>query len=245
MTIPREHIEFVCPSEVETRPLRLSIADEPVQGKPYSGDAEAGNGAVRLELPQGWRGGGGQADNAFELVVLDGALEVDGKALDQYGYMSVAAGDTIPALSATQETVLFLDYISDVTDTAFIPWDDSGFGVRKQIGPDPAPGLTSKIVRGTSEGARAFFLKIPPGWAEKRTEWHDCSEAAIRLEGSVYSSRANDGKGGTMTRHCYFWRPPRLLHSPMHSDEGAFSFLSVDGLLINHFVEDEGLPPEE
>jgi hypothetical protein len=177
--------------------------------------------------------------------VLDGAVEVDGKLLDQYGYMSVAAGERCPVLACAEPTFVFVDYIADVTDNAFLPWNDEGFGVRKSIGPSPAPGLTSKIVRGAPETARAFFLRIPPGWREDRTEWHDCAEAAIRLEGSVWSSRANDGKGGTMTRHCYFWRPPRKLHSPMGSSEGAFSFLTVDGLLVNHFVEEEGLPPEE
>jgi hypothetical protein len=107
----------------------------------------------------------------------------------------------------------------------------------------PAPGLTAKLLRGSRDGPRSFLLRIPPGWREDRTEWHDCAEASIRLEGSVYSSRANDGAGGLMSRHCYFWRPKHILHSPMHSDEGAFSFLTVDGELINHYVEDEGLPP--
>ncbi len=55
--------------------------------------------------------------------------------------------------------------------------------------------------------------------------------------------RANGGAGGTMRRHCYFWRPRRVLHSPMGSDEGAMSWVYVDGRLVNHFVEEEGAPP--
>lgn len=51
--IVRDHVEFVCPGQVEARPLRLPLTADPIHGKPRSGDAEAGNGAVLLELPAG------------------------------------------------------------------------------------------------------------------------------------------------------------------------------------------------
>jgi hypothetical protein len=34
----------------------------------------------------------------------------------------------------------------------------------------------------------------------------------------------------------------RVLHSPMGSDEGALMYVTVDGDLVNHYVEVEGLP---
>ena len=63
------------------------------------------------------------------------------------------------------------------------------------------------------------------------------------LDGDLWHDRANGGAGGTMTKHCYFWRPPFVLHSPMGTSAGVSMFMTTDGPLVNHYVEDEGLRP--
>ena len=242
--IEREHVEFVCPTQIEVAPLQLAFASAPIPARRLVGAPEEGNGAVIIDAPAGWTAGGARCEHAFELLVLDGEIEVDGRRLGQYGYLSTPAGARCPALVAPADARLFVDFIADVTESALIEWDEEGWRERPDDGnPAPAPGLMHRMLRGTHEGPRAFLLRIPPGWREERTEWHDCAEASIRLEGSLYSERFNDGAGGLMTRHCYFWRPKHGLHSPMRSDEGAFSMITVDGHLVNHYVEDEGLPP--
>jgi hypothetical protein len=198
----RDLVEFVCPDEVEPRPLRVAFADEPVQGKPLAGDVEAGNGAALLQLPAGWHDGGRPTDRAFELVVLEGTLVVDGSPLAAHGYLSVAAGDRCPRLMSAEGGLVWVDVIADVTETKVVPPSEEGWTDRGALVPGPPPGLTRKPIRGERDTARGFFIRIPADWREERTEWHDCAEACLVIEGDLWHVRANGGQGGTMRRHC-------------------------------------------
>lgn len=236
--ITRPHIEFVCPEAIEPRSLSAPFADEPLVGRPLVGDLAAGDGAALVELPQGWRGAA-QAHWPYELIIVEGSLDVDGDPLGRYGYVSAVPGEPQPALRACEPTLVFVDALKDVTAKSVQPFSEDGFTASKM------PGLTRKIVRGTEDGARGWFLRIPPGWNQQLTEWHDCAEAAFHLEGELWHVRANDGAGGTMGRLCYFWRPRYILHSPMGSETGVLSWVYVDGQLISHFVEHGEEPPVE
>jgi hypothetical protein len=239
--VERELIEFVCPDEVAPRPLRVPFADEPLPGRPLAGAVEAGNGAALIALPAGWRGGR-TSGHAFELVVLEGALDVAGDALPAGGYLSVAAGERCPPLACGDGGLAWVDAIADVTETKVVPPSDEGWSDRALV-PGPPPGLTRRMIRGELDTARGFFLRIPAGWREERTEWHDCAEACLVIEGDLWHVRAKGGAGGTMRRHCYFWRPKHVLHSPMGSHDGAFMYISVDGQLVNHYLERGETPP--
>jgi len=236
--IDRPHVEFVCPQAIEPAPLLLPFAAGPVQARVLVGNPEAGDGAALVELPAGWRSAP-VTSSPFELLLLDGDLRADGVELGRHGYVSAVPGEPVPALEARSDSLVFVDAIADVDRAAVIPHSEDGWTA------GGLPGLTRKILRGDVDGARGFLLRIPAGWSEQRTEWHDVAEAALQLEGDLWHVRANGGAGGTMRRHCYFWRPPRVLHSPMGSDEGAMSWVYVDGRLVNHFVEEEGGPPPD
>jgi len=236
--IDRPHVEFVCPEAVEAAMLALPFSPQPVRCRALVGSVAAGDGAALVELPSGWRSAP-TTSSPFELLVLDGDLRAEGAALGRHGYVSAVPGETMPALEAGGDALVFVDAIADVDRAAVIPYAEEGWTA------GGLPGLTRKILRGDVDGARGFLLRIPAGWSEQRTEWHDVAEAALQLEGDLWHVRANGGAGGTMRRHCYFWRPPRVLHSPMGSDEGAMSWVYVDGRLVNHFVEEEGEPPIE
>lgn len=239
--VERALVEFVCPGEIEPRPLATALGAEPVPGRPLAGDFEGGNGVALLDLPAGWRGGG-DVERAFELIVLDGALTVDGEPLPRFGYLSVPAGGAVE-LAADAPATVWIDVTTDVEERRVVPdleegWDTSG---RLQLVPGPPPGLVRKMIRGEMSGARGFFLRVPADWEETRTEWHDCAEACVVLEGDLWHVRANGGAGGVMRPGCYFWRPAGVLHSPMGSDTGATLYITVDGELVNHYEE---TPPE-
>jgi hypothetical protein len=232
----RTLVEFVCPEALTPVPLALPFSPVPLSARVLVGRPQDGDGAALVELPAGWRSLE-QTPVRFELIVLEGELRAGSDALGRYGYASAVPGAPVPPLRAVEPVLAFVDAIGDVERAAVIPASEEGWTAGN------LPGLTRKMIRGELDGARGFFLRIPAGWSEQRTEWHDCAEAALQLEGDLWHVRANGGAGGTMRRHCYFWRPPRVLHSPMGSDGGSMAWVYVDGRLVNHYVEDEGGPP--
>ncbi len=235
--IDRPHVEFVSAETIKAAPVAPPFSSERVSARALVGDIEEGNGAALLELPAGWRSHETTA-SPFELIVLEGELHAGDVALGRYGYVSAVPGEAMPELAAVGgDCLVFVDAIADVDRACVVPYSEDGWTA------GGLPGLTRKIIRGDVDGARGFFLRIPPGWSEHRTEWHDCAEAAFHFEGDLWHVRANGGAGGTMRENSYFWRPPCVLHSPMGSDGGAMSWVYVDGRLVNHFVEEEGEPP--
>jgi hypothetical protein len=234
--IDRPHVEFVCPDAVAPAPLALPFCADPVRARVLVGSPAAGNGAALVQLPAAWRSLA-TTTSPVELIVLEGTLLAGDATLGRYGYVSAVPGEPMPVLEARGESLVFVDVIADVERASVVPYSEEGWTA------GGLPGLRRKIVRGDVDGARGFFLRIPAGWSEQRTEWHDCAEAALQLEGDLWHVRANGGAGGTMRRHCYFWRPRRVPHSPMGSDDGAMSWVYVDDRLVNHYVEEEGEPP--
>ena len=240
---PRPLIEFVCPERLASRSLVTPLATDPVDVKVLAGDVRAGDGAVLVELPAGWHGSRqAAADVGFELVVLEGELTAGGTRLPPESYLAVPGGGSSTELTCTVDTTAFLDVSAQVEERRVVPASVSGWSAPRV--PGPAPGLVHKLLRGDPlTGPSAFLLRVPPGWSERRTEWHECSEQCVVLDGDLWHDRANGGAGGTMTRHCYFWRPPFVLHSPMGTTSGASMFMTTGGSLVNHYVEVEGLPP--
>jgi hypothetical protein len=238
--IDRPLVEFVCAETLTWEPLTLPFGSQPVRGKRLVGDVTA-NGAAVIELPEGWRSDA-PASAPFELIVLEGAVDAGGVHLDRHGYLSATAGDDVELSTPRGPVLAFVDVNGDVTEAQRRPFSEEGW---TPGGLGQMPGLTRCIVRGTVDTARGFFLRVPANWSEQRTEWHDCAEAAFVLDGELWHTRANGGAGGTMRRHCYFWRPRHVFHSPMGTDAGTLFWVYVDGRLVNHFVEAGELPPGE
>lgn len=234
VVVDRPHVEFVCPEALSAQPMSLPFSAADLSTRVLVGDPAAGNGAALVTLPAGWRS---QATaSSFELIVLEGALQAQDVLLTRHGYLSAVPGE-MPTLHALRPTLAFVDAISDVRETRILPMDEDGWR------DTPLPLLTRRPTRGDLGEPCGFFLRVPAGWSMDMTEWHECAEAAIVLDGDLWHVRANNGAGGTMRRHCYFWRPPYELHSPMGSVDGTLLWVYVDGPLVNHFVEVEGGPP--
>lgn len=243
----RDLVEFVSPQDVEPRRLALPAPFGAVSGRPLAGSPESGDGAVLVDLPADWRGGGdsvGSVPYAFELIVLDGELAADGAELGRHGYVGVPEGAHSPRLAVGSGPArVWIDFSADVTEPLVVPASEDGWTSGGGLVPGPPPGLTRKPIRGSFGVPCGFFLRVPAGWQEERTEWHDCAEAALCLDGDLWNVRANGGAGGTMLRGSYFWRPRHVLHGPMGSSEGCELYISVDGDLVNHYLHTDGPPP--
>jgi hypothetical protein len=241
--IPRPLVEFVCPERLCSSSQVTPVSLDPVEVKILSGDVDAGDAAILIELPEGWRGRSPNLVSAgFELVVLEGELSNGTTRLLPESYVSVPADGRGLDLSCSMATLAFLDLSAHVREERIVPASAWGWSAPRV--PGPRPGLIHKLVRGDPlTGPSAFLLRVPAGWSEMRTEWHECAEQCVILDGDLWHDRANGGAGGTMTKHCYFWRPPFVLHSPMGTTHGASMFITTDGALVNHYLEEEGLPP--
>jgi hypothetical protein len=240
--VSRPLVEFVCAETLASSPLVTPLSPDPVSAKVLAGDVEAGDGAVLVDLPGGWRGRPREGQIGFELVVLEGEFLVEANTLGPESYVALPSDSGSIPLSCSVPTRVFLDVSQRVGEQQVLPASDSGWSPPRV--PGPPPGLVHKLLRGDPlAGPSAFLLRVPPGWSEMRTEWHECSEQCLVLDGDLWHDRANEGTGGTMTKHCYFWRPPLILHSPMGTTSGVSMFMTTDGPLVNHYVEEEGPPP--
>lgn len=238
--IDRELVEFCRAEELSWQSLALPLGA--LDGKVLSGRPAAGDGAALVWLSAGWRAPAGAVQHGFELVVLEGALQSGATDLPAESYVCAAAGEPLPALSTAAGALVFVDLSVQAAPGRIVPASEGEWQTPSIPGPEP--GLVYKVLRGDPEtGPFAFLLRVPPGHRELRTEWHDCAEQCFVLDGDLWHDRANGGAGGTMLRHSYFWRPPHVLHSPMGSNGGVSMYMTVDGKLVNHYVEVEGPPP--
>ena len=226
--------------DLAAAPPALPFCAEAVSARVLVGNpAAGGDGAALVELPAGWRSLEATA-SPFELIVLEGELLAGEHALGRHGYVSAVPGEAVPALGADWPALGSSSTPSPTSSARpCVPDDEDGWTAGN------LPGLRRRMIRGDLDGARGFFLRIPAGWerAAQPSTASTAPEAALQLDGDLWHVRANGGAGGTMRRHCYFWRPRHVLHSPMGSDEGSMAWVYVDGRLVNHYVEEEGGPP--
>ena len=98
----------------------------------------------------------------------------------------------------------------------------------------PVPGIVVKVLR-TDEitGGMTLYMKIPPGWAEPRAEHHDCIEESFKLSGDIWI--VEDGREQILRAGDYFYRPPRIKHGPMRTEQGTSSLIRFSATVENHY----------
>jgi hypothetical protein len=100
--------------------------------------------------------------------------------------------------------------------------------------PRPPPGLFSKTLRHDDRtGERVFLTACVRRYDHPLSEYHDCGEESFRIAGDMRM-----GTSGLLTAGSYYWRPPYVTHGPFYSRSGSLSFMTVDGPLVNHHVDD-------
>jgi hypothetical protein len=90
------------------------------------------------------------------------------------------------------------------------------------------PGPTLKLLRQDPvTGAMTFMTHLPPNWYDPELDWHPSSEEGYIIAGEVV---LNDRR---LTRGCYLYRPPGILHGPAGSphDLGATIIQRTSGPL--------------
>lgn len=207
-----------------------------VEVKTLSRDREGGAASLILRYPAGWRRTGPEHLHADEeFLVLDGALELNGRRYGDKAYAHLPAGYTRHD-TASPEGATVLTFFSarpqtfagdgagcdearlvEHLDAMHVPYTGNfhaefppGAG-RKMLYEDPETGDQSWIL-GT----------LPMRWAE-RAETHPVVEEMYLLAGEVHGNR------GVMRPGAYFWRPPGEPHGPYGSLTGNLYFFRTKG----------------
>jgi hypothetical protein len=196
-----------------------------------------------LELPAGYRRGPGCLPAGSELLVLSGTLRI-GDALRAAHFYEYTPGNGAQQRLTVEEaaTVLLRSAAEPVfeplggeaelpgriaLETNRIPWGRSTV-------PGPPPALFSKTLRHDPEtGERVFLSATVRRYEYDCVEFHDCCEEAFQISGDM-----RIGTSGLMTPGSYFWRPPYISHGPFYSRSGMVALMTIDGPLVNHYVDD-------
>lgn len=249
----REHVEFIQAQALSWRGGYLDGAREDVEVKVLSEDGESGACSILIRYPEGWSLDGARHTTVDEeFMVLDGALEINGRTYDLDCYADLPAGFEWASASAPGGAVVlaFFDARPNTgsgaapegtydapggtvfADTHDMPWHCEGM--------DPAYGeigLRWKILRHDEAAKDATFLVMTPpqfhpeAWKGPQ-ETHDCVEEMYLIGGDFLSNV------GVMRGGAYFWRPPGILHGPYGSRAGNLTLIrTLGGDLENNWSE--------
>jgi hypothetical protein len=246
----RGHVEIVHESEIASEEMSAAGWPPGARLQTLSLDDETGALTGLLSLPAGYRRGRGSLVCASEFFVLSGTMRCgeDVRAVGHYGFVSPAATQEPWAVDEDCRLLFMAGGVPDFApgvgdgdpqggialDTVRLPW------ARGRV-PGPPPGLFSKVLRHDEEtGARVFLCGSVPRYDYPLIEYHDCHEEAYQIAGDI-----RIGTSGLMRAGSYFWRPPYVTHGPFFSRGGMLALMTVDGPLVNHYVDDPGRTVEE
>ena len=178
---------------------------------------------------------------ALELLVLEGALQVDGVLTTQHGYLFRIDAVAVPVLCRAETTVLVMRNRPRQGDIDVAPADT--FAMRWLTGADGSVtgkplgnGLATKTLRfNAATGERSFLYAAlaqhPPPAAMPGRFTHPMVEELFMLDGSYVF-----GDVGRMQRGAYVWWREHVWHGPAGSVSGYHLFIRVlGGPLKNEF----------
>ena len=251
----REHTLFVLAQDLPWEAGLYSGARPEVESKLLSIDEDAGGDATLVvRYPPGWRRDAPEHLTAHEeFLVLEGALEINGRTYTAHHYGFLPAGYVRNSASATDgATVLTMFYaapqvVAGEPETPHDPallvehvnpmtleWDPG------LVDPQLSAGVAIKPLRTDPYTLETSFLymspphRIPPGMA--KPQWtHSMVEELFCLAGTyVWGDCGRMGPGG------YAWWREGVYHGPAGTDVGYLLFVrTVNGPLDNIFATEK------
>lgn len=241
----RPHVELILEDDYVWHPAELPHAQGEAVQRNLSVDEEDGSASLRVDFRSELTRPAGRHAADTEWYVLEGEVEVGGRALGPRGYVYAARGAVLPEVRAAAGTriLLFREYgdwgfepadesLPDVTEDVIVldsdelEWQDAATD-------DPRPGIKLKLLhRNPETGFYSRLVWCLPGWADQRLEHHPCTEEIYQLSG-----RMTHNYGETVPRS-YTFRPPWIKHGDFrsHPQEGSVAFIRSDGELKNFYT---------
>jgi len=241
----RPWVEFIQSQNLPWEKGDLNCTRPGVELKVLSADADTGACSLLLRYPAKWSCSQRECLTVDEeLLVLDGALTLNGQNYEKFAYAHLPAGYGRNAMdSATGAVVLtFLSAVPECQraltfnsarlvehlDVFQVPYTGN-------FHPEFPPGAGRKILyEDPLAGDQSWILgTMPLRWAE-RQETHPVVEEMYLLSGEVHGDR------GVMRPGAYFWRPPGERHGPYGTLTGnLYFFRTKGGKLSTEYVDAE------
>jgi hypothetical protein len=241
-----------------------------VEFKCLSRDDSDGSSTCILRYPAGWQRSQPEALLAHEeFLVLDGAIEINGRHYARHSYGFLPAGYRRASAKSSAGAVLLTMFygeprakanvttsdhdpklLVEYVDPLTMDWDPG------LVDPQLARGVAIKPLRTDPYTSEVSFLycspphRVPPGMA--KPQWtHPMVEELYVLEGDYVWADL-----GRMQRGGYAWWRENVYHGPSGTDTGYNLFVrTIGGPLVNYFateklpftwdpVHQPALPPE-
>lgn len=222
-----------------------------VDSKILSHDDVDGSSSCIVRYPAGWSRSAPESLAAHEeFLVLDGALEINGRRYDRHTYAFLPRGYSRERACSPTGTVLLnlfygepsasrgsdfdenllVEYVNPLT----MEWDGG------LVDPQLSKGVAIKPLRTDPYTGEVSFLycspphRVPPGMA--KPQWtHPMVEEIYTIEGDYVLADV-----GRMRPGGYCWWRENVYHGPAGTDTGYNLFIrTVGGPLVNHFLTEK------
>lgn len=243
----RPHIEPFCDRDVQFKNMVLPGFGRGFSYKMLSLDNDTGACSMTVQLAGGYSQKPGFSWSEWEMIVIEGELQVGDRTCRKGHYFYVPAGYAMPAISSSQGALVLMMYNtgepSHVESTTHHPlcqvnlyhdvdsFMDLPWAMGNVAKPSVAAGCLIKLLNfNPMSYAMTFLYCMTPNFYQDNISYHDCAEESYHLWGTSWMMQFGDIPTGG-----YFWRPAYINHGAFASEYGCIALGRVDSKLFNYF----------
>ena len=243
----RPHIEPFVDRDVAFKKMRLPGFSLGMSYKMLSMDNETGACTMTTQLDSGYSQPPGFSWSEWEMIVIEGELQLAGRTARKGHYFYVPAGYAMPAISSEKGALALMMFNTgepslveatnhhplcqtnlyhDVDSFMDIPWAPGNV-----VKPSVASGVMIKLLNfNPISYAMTFLYCMTPAFYQDNISYHDCAEESYHLWGTSWMMQFGEVPTGG-----YFWRPAYINHGAFASEFGCIALGRVDSKLFNYF----------
>lgn len=253
----RPHIEPFVDRDVAFKRMLLPGFGSGMHYKMLSMDGDTGACTMTVQLDGGYSQPPGFSWSEWEIMVVEGELQLDGRTVRKGHYFFVPAGYAMPAIKSEQGAIVLMMYNTgepslveatehhhlahtnlyhDVDSYLDITWVPGNI-----VKPAVASGVMIKLLNyNPISHAMTFIYCMTPAFYQDNISYHDCAEESYHLWGTSWMMQFGDIPTGG-----YFWRPAYINHGAFASEFGCIALGRVDSKLFNYFHYNPWSTPQE
>jgi hypothetical protein len=253
----RPHIEPFCDRDVSFKNMNLSGFGRGMKYKMLSLDGDSGACSMTVQFDAGYQQAPGFSWSEWEMIVIEGELNLGDRVVRKGHYFYAPAGYSIPAMSSPDGALVLMmyntgepshvasdehhalaktDLYHDVDSYMDIPW-----AMGNLVSPSVATGCLIKLLNYNPVSyAMTFLYCMTPAFYQDNISYHDCAEESYHLWGTSWMMQF-----GSVPTGGYFWRPAYINHGSFASEQGCIALGRVDSKLFNHFHYNPWTTPVE
>ena len=253
----RPHIEPFVDRDVAFKRMLLPGFGRDMHYKMLSMDGDTGACTMTVQLDGGYSQPPGFSWSEWEMMVVEGELQLGDRTVRKGHYFFVPAGYAMPAIKSEQGAIVLMMYNTgepslveatehhhlahtnlyhDVDSYLDITWVPGNI-----VKPAVASGVMIKLLNyNPISHAMTFIYCMTPAFYQDNISYHDCAEESYHLWGTSWMMQFGDIPTGG-----YFWRPAYINHGAFASEFGCIALGRVDSKLFNYFHYNPWSTPQE